>query len=262
MEIRKEAIKYYRQCNNKSETCRKFNIKGRRTIDDWLKNEEKLNETMGTVSMRNRKRLPKERIPKFPAVDASVIEKMKKDRKNKLTLNENHLQMEALTVYYKEFPTQEMRVEKPFVASSGWIRNFKQRNRITSRAVTSVGQKVPANATELALEFFEHIEKLRVESGKNFIIWNMDQMPVYFDSPKNRTLDFRGATTVSVKTTGHEKTRFTLMLCADNTGRKLKPTVIFGGLKKVPKGCPEGIYVMTGEMKPGYSLIAWDLVFF
>ena len=69
---------------------------------------------------------------------------------------------------------------------------------------------------------------------------------MYMDSPKNRTHDFIGQTTISVKTTGHDKTRFTLMLCADNMGRKLKPTIIFRGLKKIPKGCPEGIHVMTG----------------
>ena len=148
--------------------------------------------------------------------------------------------------------------KKPFKASDGWLHGFQQRNRTTSRTVTSVGQKVPANAAELAKNFFKYVDDLRKKSNSKFIVWNCDQMPMYFDSPKNKSMDIRGNKTISVRTTGNEKNRFTVMLCADNTGRRLKPTVILKGLKKVPvnkigKDLLNKVHVMTG------TTIFWGL---
>ena len=48
----------------------------------------------------------------------------------------------------------------------------------------------------------------------NDYIFNMDQSPCYFDMPESSTIDIKGIQTVKVKTTGHEKTRFTAALSA------------------------------------------------
>ena len=101
----------------------------------------------------------------------------------KIQVGGDRLQTEAMAAYHEEFSTPEMRCEKPFSASPGWLEGFKDRNKIGYRAVTSVGQKVPENAKEISLDFFEQIDKLRKQSGGNFIVWNCDQMPLYFDLP-------------------------------------------------------------------------------
>ena len=44
-----------------------------------------------------------------------------------------------------------------------------------------------------------------VESSK--VLANMDESPMWFDMPSNRTVDFKGVKTVLSKTTGHEKLR-------------------------------------------------------
>ena len=36
-------------------------------------------------------------------------------------------------------------------------------------------------------------------------IWNVDETPMYFDLPANKTLDFKGLKSVKVSSTGHEK---------------------------------------------------------
>jgi hypothetical protein len=74
-------------------------------------------------------------------------------------------------------------------------------------------------------------------------------MPVYFDSPINKTYETVGNKSVPVKTTGSEKLRFSLMLCAYNDGRKCQPVIIFKGLKKVPKKekFPTGIHIMVSS---------------
>ena len=62
----------------------------------------------------------------------------------------------------------------------------------------------------------------------------MDETPVWFDMPAVRTVESRGAKTVFVKTTSHEKTRFTVVLACLADGTKLKPMVVFKR-KTMPK---------------------------
>ena len=76
----------------------------------------------------------------------------------------------------------------------------------------------------------------------------MDEMPMYFDSPSNRTFKLKGSQTVKIKTTNNEKLRFTLILCAYNDGRRCRPAIIFKGLKKVPKAAfPQGIDITVSK---------------
>ena len=55
----------------------------------------------------------------------------------------------------------------------------------------------------------------------------MDKTPMTFDLPSNRTVDSSGGKTILVKTTGHGKTHFTVILACMADGKKLKPVVIF-----------------------------------
>ena len=48
-----------------------------------------------------------------------------------------------------------------------------------------------------------------------------------FDMPSNQTLHQKGDKTVLIKTTGHEKTHFTVVLCCTADGAKLPPMIIF-----------------------------------
>ena len=69
----------------------------------------------------------------------------------------------------------------------------------------SVGQKIPANAKELAEDFLEVVSKMA--PGKS-VVGNMDETPLWFDMPHTSTIDFKGVKTVKAKTTGHEKLRY------------------------------------------------------
>lgn len=65
-------------------------------------------------------------------------------------------------------------------------------------------------------------------------IGNADQTPLWFDAPENTTTDFRGATSVFVRTTDAERHRCTVMLCITADGRELLPYVVFRK-KTLPK---------------------------
>ena len=76
------------------------------------------------------------------------------------------------------------------------------------RRATSVGQKIPENALELADAFLDSI-KILPEFQQYY---DMDETSCYFDVPRAGTFDFKGVKTVKLKTTGHEKLRFTAVL--------------------------------------------------
>ena len=108
-----------------------------------------------------------------------------------------------------------------------------------------MGQKVPDNASEIAQEYLSDYKK---RSSGSELIGNMDETPIYFDIPSNTTLDFTGVKTVTSKTTGYEKFRFTVAPTILSTGNYLNTLVVFRGLKKAPKGnFPSDIVVRASK---------------
>lgn len=75
----------------------------------------------------------------------------------------------------------------------------------------------------------------------------MDEVPLTFDCPPNRTVTTTGEKCVSITTTGHEKTSFTCVLACSASGEKLKPMLIFKR-KTLPKeNFPADIVVRCNE---------------
>lgn len=78
------------------------------------------------------------------------------------------------------------------------------------------------------LKFHRFVNSLRREHGYDLSeIGNTDQTPIWFNAPENRTVDFKGAKSISGRTTGAERQRCTVMLCITADGRKLTPHVVF-----------------------------------
>jgi len=71
----------------------------------------------------------------------------------------------------------------------------------------------------------------------------MDEVPLTFAVPLNKTVEVKGAKKITIKTSGNEKTHYTVVLgcCADGT--KFPPSLIVKR-KMLPKDViPHGIYV-------------------
>ena len=62
----------------------------------------------------------------------------------------------------------------------------------------------------------------------------MDETPLTFDMPPNRTVNNTGEKTIKIRTTGNEKNRVTVVLACCGDGLKLKPMLIFKR-KTIPK---------------------------
>jgi len=94
------------------------------------------------------------------------------------------------------------------------------------------------------IEFHKYVinmrKKMCFEIGQ---FGDMDEVPSTFDVPSNKTVDVMGAKTIMIKTSGNEKTSYTVVLafCADGTN--LPPLLIFKR-KTLPKDViPRAIYV-------------------
>lgn len=74
-------------------------------------------------------------------------------------------------------------------------------------------------------------------------------MPLWSDLPQSRTFDLKGVQRVTCKMTGKEKLRCTLVLSATADGTKLRPMIIFKGLKNVPKDKFPKEAVVTASLK-------------
>ncbi|CAG8661263.1 11177_t:CDS:2, partial [Paraglomus occultum] len=82
-------------------------------------------------------------------------------------------------------------------------------------------------------------------------VCNMDETPLTFDLPNNNTIDNVGARTVSIRTTGHERSSFTVVLSCMADGSKLPPLVIFK-LKNIPRGTfPQDVLVRANPPPDG-----------
>lgn len=253
---------------NKS-MCSKGEGIPRPTLISWCKEQERFT-CVSSSRQESVKRVrhvldpeEKKKRAKFPDLEAKLMEWIREQRAKGLTVNCAIIQIEAKKLF--DQIQHDPSVPQPsFSASLGWVTKFLRRHDLVKRAFTSVGQKVPENASQLVTRMFHLFdEKVTGISGDN--IANMDETPVYFDMPGSRTFDMRGVKTVKCKTTGHEKLRFTAVLTIMSNGQKLNPMIIFKGLKKIPPGeYPKGMIVtvasggsMTGDLMEKYRESVW-----
>ena len=75
----------------------------------------------------------------------------------------------------------------------------------------------------------------------------MDEVSLTFDVLSNRTVEVKGARMVAVKTTGHEKTHFTVVLASCADGTKLPPMIIFKRKTFPTEEIPSGVIVHVHE---------------
>ena len=110
-----------------------------------------------------------------------------------------------------------------------------KRNVLSLRQKTTLAQRLPDDNEEKIVRFHRYIIDRRKEQNYPLhLIANMDETPLTFDMPLNRTINSIGEKTVRIRTTGNEKNRVTVVLACAGDGTKLKPTVIFKR-KTLPK---------------------------
>uniref|UniRef100_A0A673H0R0 HTH CENPB-type domain-containing protein n=1 Tax=Sinocyclocheilus rhinocerous TaxID=307959 RepID=A0A673H0R0_9TELE len=165
-------------------------------------------------------------------LEVSVCEWIHSMRAKHLRVSRKMIRAKAKEVYAT---VSDGRDEESFTASAGWLDKFLRRNDFSVRRRTTVAQKDAKHFTEKLVNFVTYttrIIKAKKIQPKNIIA--MDETAVWFDMVGSTTVDARGARSVPLKTTGHEKSHLTVVLAAKADGTKLKPYIVFkGGIKEV-----------------------------
>ena len=121
-------------------------------------------------------------------------------------------------------------------ASRGWLEKFLNRHGFSLRRRTTVSQRLPGDLQPKVISFIMKTRQLRLRKQYPLsMIGNMDETPLWLDMPGETTITHSGDKSVPVRTTGHDKARFTVVLSAMADGRKLKPYVVFKGVRSIPE---------------------------
>ncbi|GBC10346.1 hypothetical protein RclHR1_09550007 [Rhizophagus clarus] len=138
-------------------------------------------------------------------------------------------------------------VTESFKGSLRWLNCFMKRYKLSLRRHTKVSQKLLQQTEELLENFCQYVMHLRIENSYELCnIFNMDEMPVYFDMASNFTINPKGDKTIHIRCTSNEKNCFTVMLTC--MGSSYPPICIFKE-KRMPHGehLPTGIIVWFQE---------------
>ena len=193
----------------------------RKRIREWRQNEKSLR---AHDQRSKRKNLNGQgRAIEFPDIDDQVHSWVTERREAGCRVTGGAIRKEALRLH-------RLKGSQSFKASDGWYDKFMKRYNLAQRRQTHMSQKKEEELSEKMSNFLRFVIKLRKSKGYELSeIGNMDETPIWMDMPGNYTIEPRGTKTVSLVTTGHEKTRFTVKLAAMADGTKLKPLVLFKG---------------------------------
>lgn len=114
------------------------------------------------------------------------------------------------------------------------MEKFLSRHGFSLRRKTTVSQSLPDQHIDKVVSFIMKTRKMiRMEKFDSCNIGNMDETPLWLDMPGDTTVTRVGDRTVSIRSTGHDKGRFTVVLAAMADGRPLKPYVVFKGVRPI-----------------------------
>ena len=218
---------------NNSKAAREFDV-SEKQVRDWKKNLPSLNELPRSKKACRGKTSP------YLVLETQLNDWNLEQRQSGYIVSRGAIRMKAKSDFKASHPE--------FKASAGWCTRFMNRHNLSLRTRTKISQKLPRDLDDKITSFHSYIIDQRTNYDFPLSnIANMDETPMFFDLPSNRTVHPRGDHTILVKTTGHEKTHFTVVLACMADGTKLKPMVIFKR-KTMPKEVfPSGVVVHVHE---------------
>lgn len=219
-----KVIQFAEQHGNRS-AQREFDI-AESNIRLWRRSKENL-EKMPRLQRANRGKKAA-----WPRLEQDVMAWITEKRNNGLAILPTMIRLKAIELskdLQYDFPAGQ------FKASNHWCQQFMKRNGLSLRQKTTLAQRLPPDYEEKIVQFHQYV--IRQRWAHNYplhLVGNMDEVPVQFDMPSNRTVNAVGDKTVKIRTTGNEKNRLTVVLACAGDGSKLKPLVIFKR-KTMPK---------------------------
>ena len=204
-----QVLEYAKEHGNRPAE-RHFGV-SEKLVRDWRKKEDVL------LTMKRTKRAMRGHKPRWAALEDEMEEWVNTQRSSARGVSTVQIRLKAQQ-YAKENQIED------FSGSPSWCLRFMRRKNLSLRTRTTMAQKLPDDHQDQIDSFREFIGKKTDDfhfDGDHVI--NMDEVPLTFDIPMNWTVDNRGTNTVTIRTTGHEKTHFTVVLACCASGAKLPP---------------------------------------
>ena len=216
---------------------KKYNV-DRKRIREWREKKESIEKTVKTKKAKGcqGKRVEEGgRKPFSEKLDETVLEWVHERRSKGLRVSRKLIMKKAEVLYDDMVKNGEP--NEPFKASTGWLREFMKRYGLSLRRKTSMAQKDPDQLIDKLAAFVLHVRRVSMKHLHDAAdIIAMDETPVWSDMVSETTVDATGKKTVSVKTTGHEKSLVSVCLAAKlqkvQDGTKLPPFIVFKGAKQ------------------------------
>lgn len=230
-----EAVNYAEVHGNRP-AGRKYGVDEKR-IREWRKNKAKISSLVSLKGSKMRKRLDGGGAkPLSTNLEERIMDWITIRRASGLRVSRKLIMKKAQLLHQEMSTTEGVLENEEFKASRGWLEKFMRRNNLSLRRKTSVAQKDPEKLIAKLVSYV--IQTRRMQKAHNFQasqIIAMDETPVWSDMVSQTTVDGCGKKTITMKSTGHEKSRVSVCLAAKADGTKLKPMIVFKGAVRETK---------------------------
>lgn len=212
-EFKLKAIIFAEEHGNRA-TERQFGV-SEKSVRDWRNKKDSI------MLMKRSKKANRGRNAKWPELEKCLLDFVILRRREGRGLSTVQIRLKAVEI------AGDMNIEG-FKGGHSWCYRFMLRNRLSIRQRTTMCQQLPPDFMEKIETFRGYVNaKIDLHSVTPDFIINMDEVPLTFDIPLGRTVNQKGERTINIKTTGHEKSHFTVVLACCASGKKLTPMVIF-----------------------------------
>ncbi|KAI1699595.1 tc5 transposase DNA-binding domain-containing protein [Ditylenchus destructor] len=229
VEFKLQVVDFAKKSSNHA-AANKYKV-DRKCVKRWRKNEVSLCRAKSSSrDGKSKKKLGCGRKVSYEMLDNDLAAWIRQRRKEKKKISRRIIKLQAESMFNPELEGTD------FKASTGWLEKFMKRHRFSLRERTTVCQKPPSDYTQKLVDFVMFVAQLRKNKSYHHI-YAADETPFYLDAIGGKCVDDIGVKEVSVLTTGHEKTRITVMLTARDDGRKLPPFILLPRKRPVPAVC-------------------------
>ncbi|CAG8602270.1 6251_t:CDS:2, partial [Diversispora eburnea] len=136
---------------------------------------------------------------------------------------------------------------------SNGLKPYVLNKKLSNRHRTTVAQRLPEDLLEKQQEFLNFVLYHCIQHDYPLsLIGNMDETPLSFDISSNTTIEETNASTVSIRTTGHEKSNFTVVLSCMADSTKLPPLIIFKLVNVPIQNFPSGVMICANYLFCGH----------
>ena len=265
----KLAVITFAENSNNSAAGQEYGV-SEKLVRDWRKISTRI------LEMPKKRCADRGKMSKHPEMEKALADWVQESRQHGYIVTRGAICLNALKL------AKQIGI-KDFKASASWCMWFMKRHDFVLRQKIKIAQCLPRELDDKITSFQKFVIHHR-QTNKYALacIGNMDETPITFDMLSNRTVNKIGEKTVLVKTTEHEKAKYTVALGCMAHGTKLKLMVIFKCKTMPNEKFPKGILVhvhpkgwmdedgcnlwinkvwinCSGGLRKDKSLLVWDM---